>query len=960
MRATRGLLLPVLALLVGLVLSVPTAAAESFGLKELEVAFEEEDGSTATEAGGHPFQLATGFGLNAEETEEGKVPAEAIKDLRVEMPTGMVGDPTATARCSSAEFIDINQHKKLPACANDTAVGVAILKISAAPSETTKVLEPEYLGVPVFNLAALPGEAARLGMIVEGVPVTVDLRVSESAPYEVVATLENVSQVLNIYGSTVFVWGHPASLAHDTIRGDCVNAVTVTKEPEVLSTGSCPYEGEGEVPFLTSPRTCAGSLAAIFRADSWQEPGAWVEGDTEASSGFEGCDELGFEPTIGSTPTTSAAESSSGLDFELDVDDPGLTEPEGIADSDIEKAVVTLPEGVTTNPSVASGLAACTLAEYEEEKLEGDGGCPEASKIGTVEVETPLLEEEVEGELVPEILPGRIYVGKQHDNVFDNLLTIYMVIEDPGLGIFIKLPGRVEPDPTTGRLTTTFGEPGHELPQLPFSHFSLHFRGGDRAPLVTPATCGTYKTEALLYPWADPSTPVRRESTFKVDGGAGWSSCADSASQLPARQSLSAGTVDPKAGSYSPFVLKVARDDGTQQLRSISATLPEGLLGKLAGISYCSDAQIAQAQDRTGEGDGAIETADPSCPESSEVGTVVASAGAGSEPLYVTGHAYLAGPYDGAPLSLEIVTPAIAGPFDLGVVAVRTALQVDPLTAQITATSDSIPTILHGLPLDLRSITVEMNRSEFTLNPTSCEPKSIAGSVTSTLGTVSSLSQYFQASDCSALAFKPTLKLSLKGATKRTGHPALKAVVTFPKQGAYANIARAQVGLPHSEFLDQGNIGKTCTRPVLLEGNCPKKSIYGKAKAWTPLLEKPLEGPVYLVGGFGYKLPALVAELNGQIRVLLVGKIDTDKQNGIRNTFEAVPDAPVSRFVLEMKGGKKYGLLENSENICKKTQKAGVAFRAQNGRVKGITVKIANSCKKKKSAKTKSGRSSIQ
>jgi hypothetical protein len=531
-----------------------------------------------------------------------------------------------------------------------------------------------------------------------------------------------------------------------------------------------------------------------------------------------------------------------------------------------------------------------------------------------------------------------------------------MVIEDPKLGIFIKLPGRVQPDPATGQLTTTFGEPGEQLPQLPFSQFRLHFQEGNRAPLVTPATCGEFATEAVLYPYAEGVPPAHRSAAFEIDSGAGDSPCVSSESRLPAGVAFGAGTLEPKAGSYSPFVLHLTRQDGTQQLSSISTTLPKGLIGKLAGIPYCSEAQIGVAASRSGEGQGAAELASPSCPAASEVGTVTAGAGAGSEPLYVSGRVYLAGPYKGAPLSLEIVTPAIAGPFDLGVIAVRAAINVDPLTAQVTAVSDPIPRILHGLPLDVRSVEINMNRPNFTVNPTSCEPQAITGSAVSTLGAVTGLSQYFQASDCGSLKFNPGLKLRLKGSTKRSGHPALKAVVTYPS-GAYANIARAQVGLPRAEFLDQGNLDKVCTQPELKAGQCPASSIYGRAKAWTPILESPLEGPVYLGVGFGYKLPALVADLNGQIHIMLVGKVDTTKHHGIRSTFESVPDAPVSRFVLEMKGGKKYGLLENSEGLCRKPQRASARLIAQNGQSAQLHPGIQVDCRKHSRPKGQNGSS---
>ncbi len=686
------------------------------------------------------------------------------------------------------------------------------------------------------------------------------------------------------------------------------------------------------------PRSCEGPKHATYSALSWEEPKATpVTGEAENAFEMTGCESLGFDPTIASEPTAPSAGTSTGLDFSLDLADPDLTEVEGTAGSDLKKAIVTLPVGVTTNPAVAAGLEGCTKAQFESESLQPSPGlgCPEASKVGSVEVETPLLDE---------TLQGSLYVAKQHDNEFDNLLTVNMVIRNQRQGILIRSAGRVEPDPVTGQLTTTFDD----LPQLPFSHFRLHFRGGDRAPLISPPTCGRFVTRALLYPYARPGSPVVREAPFDISSGAGGGACLAESSQLPHAPGFSAGTLSPKAGVFSPFVFRVSRSDGSQRLSALTATLPDGLLGKLAGIPYCSEAQIAQAASRGGEGQGAVELASPSCPASSGIGSVVVGAGAGPSPLYVKGQAFLAGPYKGAPLSLEIITPAIAGPFDLGVVAVRTALHVDPRTAQITAISDPIPPILHGLPLDVRSIAVDLSRPNFTLNPTSCEPKSITGSVSSLLGSVSPLSQYFQASECGALKFAPKLALSLSGKTRRAGHPALRAVLTYPKRVSSSNIARARVGLPRASFLDQGNIKQVCTQPQLKSQTCPKKAIYGHAKAWSPLLDKPLEGPVYLGVGFGHRLPDLVADLDGQIRVLLNGKIDTTPQGGIRNTFELVPDAPVSKFVLELRGGPKKGLIENSENLCLKPQQATVTFTAQNNKMAQFRSLIGNDCGKRK------------
>jgi hypothetical protein len=937
--SARRIIPSLVAMLVVFLTMAPAAHAE-FGLNAFKVAFENEDGTPATEAGSHPYAMTTSFRFNTRvdsNPELGVIPDEEAKSLRFDLPAGLAGNPTAVPRCPSAAFGRADADNR-NACADDTAIGVALVTVESAQGSA-----PERS--PVYNLVPAPGVTAKIGFIIHRTPITIDLGVNGESPNEIQAGLMNVPQALYLYGASLEVWGNPANPSHDEFRGKCLSTVS-GPNGELVSLGICPDDNP-EAPFLTLPRSCQGPLVSTYEAISWQHPDAApVIGSTQ-TPGMEGCASLGFAPTIAAGGTSSGGESSSGLDFDLDVPDPGLTAPTARADSDIERAVVTLPEGFTTNPSVAGGLQACRLSDYRSEDVNSDPGtgCPEASKIGSVEIETPLLERGEGGEGL-EVLDGSLYVAAQHDNPFDNLLTIYMIIKDPALGILVKQAGRVEPDPSTGRLTTTFGE----LPQLPFSHFHLHFFEGNRAPLLTPPVCGTYQAAADLYPYATGVPPVHRSAGLIVS-----SACATSSAAIPSTFEFSAGTTSSTAGTYSPFLLNLSRPDGSQQLSRIKTTLPGGLLGKLAGIPYCPEPGLAQAASRGGEGEGARELASPSCPSSSQVGTVTATAGAGTEPLTVTGKAYLAGPYKGAPLSLEIVTPAIAGPFDLGVVAVRTALQVDPLTTQITAESDPIPTILHGLPLDLRSISIDMDRPSFTLNPTSCEPKAITGQAISTLGSVAPLSQYFQASNCAALAFKPKLKLSLSGSTKHAGHPGLKAVLTYPKGSGYSNIARAQVNLPHSEFIDQANLNKTCTKPVLLAGSCPKSTIYGKAKAWSPLLDQPLVGNVYLVGGFGFKLPALVAELGGQIRALLVGKVDSGPNNGIRNTFEAVPDAPVEKFELRLKGGKKYSLLENSENLCKKPQRAIARFTSQSGKVLQTKPLVGNQCGKKKGNGKKKG-----
>jgi hypothetical protein len=930
--------------------ALPSIAWADFGLTEPSVSFADGSGNVELLAGSHPYSTTIHFGLN-EVAEGPKVfPDGSVKDVISDLPPGFAADATATPRCAGPEFAQIVRTTSLPACPDSSAVGIATVKVPVAPGEA-----PGYFAAPLYNLIPGPGHVLKLGFVILDVPITIEGGLTATAPYRAYGAATNISQAVSFFGSSLTLWGNPADPRHDTERGSCVNSVTFVHAPgEVNSTGSCPYGGSSEKPFTTMPTGCGETLLTTLEADSWQmpDPSSTTQATAESPS-LEDCADLPLEARSEAQPTVTNGESSTGLNFSLDVSNPGLSEADGRSGSAIKKVVVTLPEGFTTNPAVAEGLGTCTLAEYEEESLGGQGGCPASSKLGTVEVESQLLEKETEGGSgvsSPVILPGKIFIARQRDNVFEDLLTIYMVIEEPEMGIFIKLPGRVEPDPSTGRLTTTFGEPGHELPQLPFSAFRLHFRGGERAPLVTPAACGTYTTETLLYPYANPTEPVRGTSAFNITAGAGSSSCAPTPSQLPDTQSFSAGTLSSKAGAYSPFVLKLARDDGTQQFRSISATLPEGLLGRLAGIPYCTDADIAQAQARGGEGQGALEQADPSCPQASEVGTVTASAGSGSEPLYVSGHAYLAGPYAGAPLSLEIITPAIAGPFDLGVVAIRTALQVDPLTAQITATSDAIPSILHGLPLDLRSIALQMGRPEFTLNPTSCEPKSITGSVTSTFGSASHLSQFFQASDCEALKFSPSLSLKLKGATGRTGNPGVIATLTQP--AGQAGISEVSTVLPRYEFIDNAHINNPCTRVQYAANACPPKSVLGTAKAWSPLLERPLEGPVYFRSNGGErKLPDLVADLNGQIHVELVGFIDSVRPHGaeftrIRTRFLTVPDAPVSRFRLELYGGKR-GLLENNTDLCKVRSVAAFRMSGQNGLPHDYNHAVSTSCKRR-------------
>jgi len=633
------------------------------------------------------------------------------------------------------------------------------------------------------------------------------------------------------------------------------------------------------------------------------------------------------------------------------VADEGLTNPTGIANSDIRKTVVTLPEGFSTNPSLAEGLEVCSEADLAREtaKSAPGAGCPNASKIGTVEVETPILDENVDGSL---------FIAKPYENPFNSLLALYIVIKNPTLGIVVKQPLNVIPDPVTGRLTTV----AENLPQLPFSHFTLHFREGTRSPLASPPGCGTYEAKAELTPWSG-GPPVTTTSAFQIITGPNAGPCP-SGGLPPFRPGLVAGTLNNAAGRFSPFNVRLFRTDSEQEFTRFSIKLPPGIVGILAGIPYCSDAAIARAQARTGPLGGHEELADPSCPAASEIGHTLVGAGVGSALAYAPGKIYLAGPYKGTAFSLVAITAGVVGPFDVGTVVVRQGFKVDRETAEVfidATESDPIPHIIKGIPVHARDIRAYVDRSKFVFNPTSCERTSTASTLLGSgldFGSLAddrpvTVSTPFQAADCAALKFEPKLSLQLKGGTKRGAHPAFKATLKMnggPEKGE-ANIARAQVTLPRSAFLEQAHIKTICTRVQFRSDQCPAGSVYGFARAYTPVLDTPVEGPVYLRSS-EHQLPDLVASLHSdKITVDLVGRIDS--LNGrIRNTFEAAPDAPVTKFVLTMQGGKK-GLIVNSTNLCKGKHKAIADFTAQNGKVSNTRPEVTAKCARAKKGKAK-------
>ncbi len=914
-------------------LSAAPAAAE-FGLSDMQVKFVEADGTPATQAGSHPFAMKVLFSVNTKEHPEkgGQVVDGAIRNLDIITPPGFVGNPTAVPRCETAEFLSTGE-----GCADATALGTLTVEVGGFGFGTA-----EKETVPIYNLRPSPGTAAKLGFVVAEVPTTVDVVPSPTHPYNVTSQLHNTPQITEVVSAETTLWGNPADPAHDSERGRCMLPL--------FPGTSCPANIPVK-PFLTLPRSCGEPLITTFRALSWWSgdplnpgPPAFFEG-TAQTPPVTGCSKLGFGPNMTVQPSTDRAESPTGLAVDLAISDPGLQNPNGAAHSDISDAFLTLPEGITANPSVAEGLVACYPHQLGAETLRSapGEGCPQASKIGAIEAETPILEGTV--------FQGSLFIAAQDDpstpqpgaeNPFDTLLAFYIVLKEPELGVLVKQAGKLEPDPFTGQLRSTL----EDLPPFPLSEVRLRLREGGRSPLISPPACGTYTSEAMLTPSGDPASPLSVLSSFQINQDVGGGPCPP-AGPPPFAPGLRAGSLNNNAASHTSFRMRFTRRDGDQDLTRFDATLPKGLVAKLAGVEKCSDAQIAQAKQKRGR----QELASPSCPANSQIGNAKGGAGVGSQLTYVPGRLYLAGTFAGAPLSVVGIVPAVAGPFDVGTVVVRQALKVDPKTGEVTvdgAKSDPIPHILAGIPLRVRDIRVDVDRPQFTLNPTNCNPFATAAQIwgggtqlfSSQDDAPVARSARFQAANCSRLGFKPRLSLTLKGGTSRGAHPALKSVYR-PREG-HANLAGLTLRLPRSAFLDQGHIRTICTRVQFAADNCPKGAIYGQATAFTPIFSEPLKGPAYLRSSDN-NLPDLVFDLHGLVDIEVSARIDSVK-GGIRATIEQVPDAPLTKVVTSFQGGKK-GLVINSRDLCAGANRAKVQLKAQNGKRRSMNPVVkANGC----------------
>jgi hypothetical protein len=603
---------------------------------------------------------------------------------------------------------------------------------------------------------------------------------------------------------------------------------------------------------------------------------------------------------------------------------PTMTATPSLSGPGAGVAIVPVPPPPTHELSVATlGGVAPGTARFTE----GAGECPDSSKIGTARIDAPAV--------VGHPLEGVVYLASPHQNPFDSLLAFYISVNDPQSGVVTKLPGLIEADPQTGRLTMTISE----MPQLPFEDIRFELFKGSTAPLKTGIACGTFRVNSDLTPWTAPASVVVHSSdTFTIEKGAAAGDCVTDEPSAPNKPTFEAGSFEPTGGVYSPFSLKLTRPDGTQQLSSIDATLPKGLIAKLAGIPYCSEAALASAAAKSGQ----QELAGPSCPAASRVGAINAGAGAGPTPFYLQGNVFLAGAYKGAPLSLAAIVPAVAGPFDLGDVVVRIALRLDSELAQIHAVSDPLPSILEGIPLSIRSVLLSLDRGQFTLNPTNCGSTTITGSVAALTGQAIALNEHFQVGECGKLGFKPKLALSLRGSTKRRANPSLRA--DFTPRGGDANLGQAIITLPKTALLDNAHIQGVCTRAEFAASHCPANSVYGYAKAVTPLLDAPIQGPVYLRSSDS-SLPDLVADLRGQINFVIGARIDATRGGGIRASFENVPDIPLSQFSLTLSGGKT-GLIKNGRNVCARANRAAVLLGGQNGKTINVSPMLANGCKK--------------
>jgi hypothetical protein len=903
---------------------------------------------TSMQAGSHG-DWVTSFDFAHDEAGESYNDA---RNIQVGLPAGFDASDTAVPTCTQAQLLSPN-----PAaigtqnCPIASQVGMLKLVLNVSGGSPPQPIRSE---VPLYNMEVTSfGTTAELGYTTA--LFTGYLRIQVRPQDDgLTSTTIDIPPTGEVHGIEVTVWGAPAASEHDALRGATCEAF-LSETLVCRNAFGSPQPARIPVkPFLSDPTNCS-AYEASMKADSWENPGEWTTAGTTEGP-IEGCDRVPFEPEIDVQPSTRATESPSGLEVSLLV--PQTWEnPITLSTSNLKDTKVVLPEGMTANPGLAAGLGACTPQQYAEEKsstLPGEGGCPPESKIGSIEIETPLLNEKID---------GAVYIATPYDNEPSfgdpehpggSLLALYVVARDPERGVLIKVAGKIEPDPVTGRLTTTF----LNTPQQPFSRFTLKFRPGATAPLASPPTCGIHTTQAALTPWSAPLEPRLLSSSFEVTQGVHEGPCP-SGGIPPFHPQVISGTQNNAGGSYSPFYLRILRDDGEQELTRFSTTLPPGLTGNLTGIPFCPEAAIQLSKEKT----GAQEEAEPSCPAASEIGHTIVSAGVGTVLAQTPGKVYLAGPYHGAPLSIVSVTSAKVGPFDLGTVVIRFALNINPSTAQVEVSangSDPIPHIIKGIVVHVREIRVYMDKEKFILNPTNCNPLSITDTIDGAGADFTNpadqvpvaVNTPFEAADCQGLQFKPVFKVSTSGKTSRSGGASLAVKLTVPAAlGTQANISRVKVDLPKQLPSRLTTLQKGCTAAQFNTNpaGCPAASVVGHAKAITPLIPVPLEGPAYFVSHGGEAFPSLIVVLQGYgFTIDLVGSTFISKAGITSSTFKTVPDQPVTSFELTLPEGK-YSALAANGNLCKSKLTMPTEFVAQNGaKINESTPIGVTGCAKKK------------
>jgi hypothetical protein len=886
----------------------------AFGIEQVGFEAVGSDGTPDAQAGDHPYGVTTTIDLNTVfNTGLGGdrvhvLPAQEVRDIVVELPLGFVGDPLAAERCPEVDLTVREGVGPYTACPRGSIVGSIEVVLDGG----------NRASVSLYNVAPEHGYPAELGFNA-GIGQPIVLYAS------VVPTVEGYRLRVAVPGA---LRGH--------LEG---SSLTIFGDPGE-------HNGTGDpAAFVTNPTACSsGPLKLRVGATSWE--GGSDAREATAYPQVGGCNMLQgaslFNPQLEVQPEQTQADTPSG--YEVDLKVPQAPNVLGqFATPELKNASVTLPAGVSLSPAVASGpgsLEACTPAQIDllgTELGEGHPGgngspyddglthaspghCPEGSRVGEVEVTTPLLEEALRGHVYvaqpscggagqPECTPASAEDGE--------LYGIYM--ELAGSGVIVKLHGKVSVNSQTGQITTAFTE----NPQLPFEELKLKLYGGQRASLANPQSCGVASTTSELEPWSAPESGPNATPSWPLTVGG----CANPMGLAPG---FSTGTVQTLAGGFTPFTMTLTRKDGEQDLAGLTLTLPPGLAGTVSSVPLCPE---PQAQLGT-------------CAQASRIGTVHVAAGAGSEPLWLEGPVYLTGSYKGAPFGLSVVVPAKAGPFNLGYVVTRAAIGVDPHTAQVTATSDPLPQIRDGVPLRIKEVNVTVDRPGFIFNPTNCTQLGVTGSVSGDLpdgsaGSTVPVSTPFAVTGCKNLPFKPSFKTSTQGATSRAKGASLDVKVssTFGE----ANIAKVHVSLPKLLPSRLETLKLACVDSVF-EANpaaCPAASAVGTATALTPILSHPLSGPAYLVSHGGAAFPDLEVVLQGEgITLVLDGK--TDIKNGITtSTFQSVPDVPVSSFELKLPEGIHSVLAAPSGELCGQSLVMPTTLTGQNGAVIEQQTKIA-------------------